>query len=91
MHCVIDADRELIDRIAQNDMVRGITIAAGGFFGPQGRELRIPLADPEQNEKIEKFEYKDYRITTQASSVYRIAITLMVSQDWNTLLGRRAP
>ena len=34
---VIDADRELIDRIAQNDMVRGITIAAGGFFGPQGR------------------------------------------------------
>ena len=37
-------DRELIDRIAQNDMVRGITIAAGGFFGPQGRELRIPLA-----------------------------------------------
>lgn len=44
-------------------MVRGITIAAGGFFGPQGRELRIPLADPEQNEKIEKFEYNDYRIT----------------------------
>ena len=44
-------------------LVRGITIAAGGFFGPQGRELRIPLADPEQNEKIEKFEYKDYRIT----------------------------
>ena len=57
------ADRELIDRIAQNDMVRGVTIAAGGFFGPQGRELRIPLADPKQNEKIEKFEYNDYRIT----------------------------
>ena len=49
---VIDADRELIDRIAQNDMVRGVTIAAGGFFGPQGRELRIPLADPKQNEKM---------------------------------------
>ena len=40
-----------------------VTIAAGGFFGPQGRELRIPLADPKQNEKIEKFEYNDYRIT----------------------------
>ena len=37
---VIDASTELIDRIAQNDMVRGVTIAAGGFFGPQGRELR---------------------------------------------------
>lgn len=60
---VIDADRELIGRIAQDDMVRGITISAGGFFGPQGRELRIPLADPKQNEKIESFEYNGYRIT----------------------------
>lgn len=50
---VIDASAELIDRIAQDDMVRGVTIAAGGFFGPQGRELRVPLADPHQNEKIE--------------------------------------
>ena len=60
---VIDAHAELINRIAQDDMVRGVTIAAGGFFGPQGRELRIPLADPHQNEKIENFEYKGYRIT----------------------------
>ena len=44
-------------------MVRGVTIACGGFFGPQGRELRIPLADPKQNEKIENFEYKGYKIT----------------------------
>lgn len=48
---VIDANAELIDRIAGDDMVRGVTIAAGGFFGPQGRELRVPLADPHQNEK----------------------------------------
>ena len=60
---VIDGDKELIDRIAQNDMVRGITIACGGFFGPQGRELRIPLADPEQNKKVECFEYNGLRIT----------------------------
>lgn len=60
---VIDADADLIDRIAKNDMVRGVTIAAGGFFGPQGRELRIPLADPKQNEKIVNFKYNEYRIT----------------------------
>lgn len=60
---VIDANTELVDRIAQNDMVRGVTIAAGGFFGPQGRELRIPLADPKQNEKIVDFKYNGYRIT----------------------------
>lgn len=60
---VIDANAQLIDRIAADDMVRGVTIACGGFFGPQGRELRIPLADPKQNEKIENFEYKGMRIT----------------------------
>jgi len=43
--------------------VRGVTIACGGFFGPQGRELRIPLADPKQNEKVEAFEYDGLRIT----------------------------
>jgi len=60
---VIDANAELIDCIAANDMVRGITIACGGFFGPQGRELRIPLADPKQNEKVESFVYQGLHIT----------------------------
>lgn len=60
---VIDADKETLERIAGNEMVRGVTIACGGFFGPQGRELRIPLADPKQNEKVESFEYNGHRIT----------------------------
>lgn len=60
---IIDADSELVERIADKDMVRGVTIACGGFFGPQGRQLRIPLTDPKQNEKIEKFEYNGLKIT----------------------------
>lgn len=60
---VIDADADLVERIAGQDMVRGVTIACGGFFGPQGRQLRIPLADPRQNEKVESFEYNGLRIT----------------------------
>lgn len=60
---IIKADESLTEQIAQNDMVRGITVACGGFFGPQGRELRIPLTDPHQNEKIESFEYKGKHIT----------------------------
>lgn len=59
---VVHADSELLDRIASTDMVRGITIACGGFFGPQGRQLRLPLADPNQNSKIESFEYNGQRI-----------------------------
>lgn len=60
---VIKADENLVERIAQNDMVRGITVASGGFFGPQGRQLRVPLVDPHQNEKIESFEYEGMHIT----------------------------
>lgn len=61
----IHNDEELLDRIfhPEKGMVKGVTIACGGFYGPQGRELRIPLADPLQNEKIEKFEYQGKKIT----------------------------
>ena len=40
-----------------------MTIAANGFYGPQGRELRLPLADPELNKKIELFNYNGAQIT----------------------------
>lgn len=60
---VIDANPDLIERIGGSEMVRGVTIACGGFFGPQGRELRIPLADPQQNAKVEAFEYQGWKIT----------------------------
>lgn len=60
---VIDANPELIDRVAGDDMVRGVTIACGGFFGPQGRKVRLELADPDQNERIESFRYEGWKIT----------------------------
>lgn len=51
------ANPELIDRIAGKDMVRGYTCACGGFYGPQGRQIRLSIQDPEQNPKIESFVY----------------------------------
>ena len=59
----IHADEELVNRIAAKDMVRGITIAGNGFYGPQGRNVRIQPADPHQNTKIESFEYDGLHIT----------------------------
>lgn len=59
----LDCDSEMLERIASDDMVRGITIACNGFYGPQGRKLRLPIADPQQNEKIEQFEYQGLHIT----------------------------
>lgn len=61
-YCV-DNDASLIERIAQIDMVRGVTIACGGFFGPQGRRLRLPLADPNANDKIMNFRHNDLCFT----------------------------
>lgn len=60
---VVDADSELVSRIGKEDMLRGTTISANGFYGPQGRVLRIDLADMHINDKIESFRYGNYKIT----------------------------
>ena len=60
---VADADSDLVERIGKNDMVRGYTISANGFYGPQGRKVRLALADPELNKKIAAFEYEGGHIT----------------------------
>jgi len=43
--------------------IKGVTISASGFYAPQGRVLRIPLAMPDMLEKLESFKYGEYRIT----------------------------
>lgn len=60
---VVKADPSLIEQITQDDMLRGMTIAANGFYGPQGRQLRLPLADPQLNQKIQAFDYEGHQIT----------------------------
>ncbi len=60
---VVAANKELVNRIAGDDMMRGCTIAANGFYGPQGRVLRVGLAVPDINERITDFRYEGQRIT----------------------------
>ena len=59
---VATACPELVDKIAGKDMIRGITVACGGFYGPQGRRIRMEIQDPNQNQKIESFRYSDLKI-----------------------------
>ena len=59
---VVSADPELVNRIG-HDMVQGITIAAPGFYGPQGRYVRARPADLDLNSKIQSFKYNDWQIT----------------------------
>lgn len=59
----VNADAELVEKIGKDDMRRGFTIAAVGFYAPQGRMVRLPLTDPNLNEKIESFRYDGRPIT----------------------------
>lgn len=60
---IVDANPELVKKIGRDDMVRGNTISAVGFYGPQGREVRLKLAEPELNKRIESFEFNGRQIT----------------------------
>lgn len=60
---VVDADSELVARIGRDDMVRGNTISAVGFYGPQGREVRLALANPDLNRRIEEFRFNGLKVT----------------------------
>lgn len=80
---VVNAHSELVDQIGRDDMVRGNTISAVGFYGPQGRELRLPLANPDLNSRIEQFEFRGRRITN-----YEMESAPL--QGLSALLGHRA-
>lgn len=60
---VVSSDPSLVNQIVKEDIIRGVTIAANGFYGVQGRKLRLPLADDLLNQKIEAFNYKGSQIT----------------------------
>ena len=81
---VIHADEELSERIAGEEMVRGVTIACGGFYGPQGRQLRIPIADPNQNEKIMNF------VSSQGERITNFEMESSALAGLARLLGHKA-
>ena len=85
------ADSSLIEQITASPtddvtgggFFKGITIAAGGFYGPQGRQIRIPIQDPEQNKKIESFRYNNLKICNFEMESSALA-------GLSSLLGHRA-
>ena len=60
---IVDADPELVSRIGERDMIHGCTVAAVGFYAPQGRMIRLPLASPELIDRLESFVFEGNRIT----------------------------
>ncbi|MCQ2133431.1 MAG: nucleoside phosphorylase [Bacteroidales bacterium] len=58
----VRASQKLID-LFEDSTVKGVTVAASGFYGPQGRVIRIPLAMPDMIEDFESFRFGEYKIT----------------------------
>ena len=80
---LIKNNKELEQSIASDLTFKGITATAGGFYGPQGRVLRLALQDSELNQKIDSFRFGDHRITNlemETSAIYGLS----------KLLGHRA-
>ena len=72
MPYVVEGSQELFDRLGQG-YFQGLTATAPGFYGPQGRTLRMPLAYPENNRKIEAFHYQNWRVCNfemESSALY---------------------
>jgi len=71
------------EKIGGEQTVQGVNISAPGFYGPQGRVIRLALADPRLNQKIENFSYSGHRITNfemESSAIYGLS----------ALMGHRA-
>jgi len=60
---VIRASEALEKRVESNSIHKGFTGTAGGFYGPQGRVLRLEIQDPELNSKMDHFEFKGIKMT----------------------------
>lgn len=60
---VVEADPELCNRLDSESVIKGFTATNSGFYGPQGRSLRLKLEDPEINKKLTSFRHKGLRIT----------------------------
>ena len=73
---VIDNNKSLEKHFDSDQVFKGMTGTAGGFYGPQGRVLRLPLQDATLNSKLDSFSYKDFRITNfemETSVIYGLS------------------
>lgn len=79
----VNAHNELVERFRSQKFINGITISAPGFYGPQGRQLRLETFDSEINKKLSEFEFRGRKICNyemESSAIYCLS----------TLLGHKA-
>ena len=75
----VNADKELIELFQNEKFVNGITISAPGFYGPQGRKLRLETFDSEINKKLSEFSFRGRTISNyemESSAIYGLSALL---------------
>ncbi|WP_299713310.1 nucleoside phosphorylase [uncultured Tenacibaculum sp.] len=91
---VISNSEKLASKLSSSETYEGITATAGGFYGPQGRVLRLQLQDPELNHKIDNFSYQEHKITNlemETSAIYGLSKLLGHNAcSMNAILANRA-
>jgi uridine phosphorylase len=83
---VVDASPRLVEMFSHDPFIQGVNISAPGFYGPQGRIIRLPLAYPGLNEKLGQFRYGDLKIVNyemESSAIY--GLSSMLGHDAMTL------
>jgi uridine phosphorylase len=72
----VNADNELVERFRTQKFINGITISAPGFYGPQGRQLRLETFDSEINRKLSEFALRGRKICNyemESSAIYSLS------------------
>lgn len=92
---IIINNSAFLEKYFEGDKIfKGMTGTAGGFYGPQGRVLRLPLQDAGLNAKLDSFNYKDFRITNfemETSVIYGLSKLLgHEALSLNAIIANRA-
>ncbi|QMU63898.1 MAG: phosphorylase [Flavobacteriaceae bacterium] len=91
---IIGSSQQLDKKMSSKILYKGITATADGFYGPQGRVLRLPVQDPKLNNKINSFNYKGMRITNlemETSAIYGLSKLLgHHACSMNAIIANRA-
>ncbi|WP_445756395.1 nucleoside phosphorylase [Polaribacter sp.] len=73
---IVSNSTSLANKLASPIVFQGVTATAGGFYGPQGRVLRLALEDANLNNKIDSFSFEGNRITNlemETSAIYGLS------------------
>lgn len=91
---IVKNSSELEKKLLSDKVFSGVTATAGGFYGPQGRVLRLAIQDPDLNNKIDSFEFNNTRITNlemETSAIYGLSKLLGHNAcSMNAIIANRA-